>query len=55
MILIDTGPLVALIDSAQSELQKKRLSAVRGLSGSLITTLPCFTEAMYLLGEMYGF
>jgi predicted nucleic acid-binding protein len=52
--LIDTGPLVALIDSAQSELQKKCLSAVRGLSGSLITTLPCFTEAMYLLGEMSG-
>jgi uncharacterized protein len=52
--LIDTGPLVALIDTAQDQVHRQCVSAVDVLSGTLITTLPCFTEAMYLLGQVSG-
>lgn len=54
MTRIDAGPLVALIDKGQSETHHKCVSTVHSLSGSLLTTLPCFTEALYFLGEMYG-
>ena len=52
--LTDTGPLVALLDkddpnySAVQEAQKL-LPAL-----PLLTTWPCFTEAMYLLGRDFG-
>lgn len=54
MTLIDAGPLIALIDKAQGAAHQRCLSLVRSLRGSLVTTLPCFTEAMYFLGEMKG-
>lgn len=49
MILIDAGPLVAII--LRSEPNHQRCVAAAGTlpSGSLMTTWPCFTEAMYLL------
>lgn len=55
MILTDTGPLVALLDKDDSQYAacieaSKRLPAV-----PLVTTWPCFTEAMYLLGEVGGY
>ena len=54
MTLVDTGPLVALIDKADAEMHRKCLSIARSLSGALLTTWPCFTEAMYLLGQIQG-
>ena len=47
--LTDTGPLVALVDRAQPE-HSSCVDALSAVSIPLVTTLPCFTEAMYLLG-----
>lgn len=55
MTLTDTGPLVALINRndpnhATCVAATKRLPAT-----PLVTTWPCFTEAMYLLFQAGGF
>ena len=55
MILTDTGPLVALLDADDRHHQRclaatKRLPAV-----PMLTTWPCFTEAIYLLGAVGGY
>jgi uncharacterized protein len=49
MILIDAGPLVALIhaDDAHHDRCRKALSSIRE---PLLTVWPAVTEAMYLLG-----
>jgi predicted nucleic acid-binding protein len=52
--LIDAGPLIALIDKGQRAIHSKCVAAVASLSGSLITTWPCLTEAIYFLGELGG-
>ncbi len=54
MILVDTGPLVALIDKGQGGLHKRCVQAQQNLTGPLITTWPCFTEAMYFLADIRG-
>lgn len=55
MTLTDTGPLVALLD-ADDLYHAECVAALRRLpSGSLLTTWVCFTEAMYLLGEVGGY
>src|SRR5436309_2278230 len=55
MILTDTGPLVALLDKDDSQ-HAVCVAAARNLPASpLLTTWPCFTEAMYLLGEVGGY
>jgi len=55
MILTDTGPLVALLDKSDANHQAC-LAASQGLPAEpLLTTWPCFTEAMYLLGAVGGF
>lgn len=55
MILIDTGPVVALID-ADDQYHAVCMSAIRRLPrGPFLTTWVCFTEAMYLLGTVGGF
>ena len=55
MILTDTGPLVALLD-ADDAYHKECIKALKDLpSEPLLTTWICFTEAMYLLGEVGGF
>ena len=55
MILTDTGPLVALLDKDDP----KHITCVKLArklpSTPLMTTWPCFTEAMYLLGEVGGY
>ena len=54
MILTDTGPLIGIVDPADSYHIRSR-EVVESLAGEvLLTTWPCFTEAMYFLGESGG-
>ncbi len=54
MTLIDTGPLVALIDKNDSN-HARVLACARTLPpGPLLTTLFCFTETMYFVGKEGG-
>ncbi len=55
MILTDTGPLVAIMD-ADDTYHELCADALKHLPpGKLLTTWPCFTEAMYLLGSAGGY
>lgn len=49
MILLDTGPIVALFDPKDADHAWAR-SVLAGLHESLVTTLPVLTEAFHLLG-----
>ena len=51
--LTDAGPLVALVDQGQAQ-HTACVEALSDVSMPLLTTLPCFTEAMYLLGVRAG-
>ena len=51
MILVDAGPLVALVD-ADDQYHKKCVTALKGLREPLVTVWPPVTEAMYLLGDL---
>jgi predicted nucleic acid-binding protein len=53
--LCDTGPLVALID--RDDVHHARCVATLDAlpPKPLLTTIPCFTEAMYLVGRAGGF
>lgn len=53
MTLCDAGPLVALIDEDDDNHDACE-DALPGLPGPLMTTWPCFTEAMYLLHQAGG-
>ena len=55
MTLTDTGPLVALINRNDPN-HAVCLAATKQLpAGPLVTTCPCFTEAMYLLFRAGGY
>jgi len=49
MILLDTGPIVALFD-ASDDYHKTCVELLKGVNEPLITTWPVLTEAFYLLG-----
>ena len=49
MILIDTGPIVALFDKNDNH-HDKCLLLLKTIKDPLITTMPVLTEAFYLLG-----
>ena len=51
MILVDAGPLVALVD-ADDQYHKKCVAALKALREPLVTVWPPVTEAMYLLGDL---
>lgn len=53
MMLCDAGPLVALIDT--SDVRHADCKAILPQADVLLTTWPCFTEAMYLVGRRFGF
>ncbi len=55
MMLVDAGPLVALLDKDDANFARCVDVAKQLPTGPLLTTWPCFTEAMYLLGEVGGF
>jgi uncharacterized protein len=52
VILTDTGPIVALLDADDSNHGSCLAAAQRLSAEPLITTWPCFTEAMYPLGSV---
>ena len=55
MILIDTGPIVALLDVDDAS-HDTCVAIIKQLPAQpLLTTWPCFTEAIYLLGSVGGF
>ena len=54
MTLTDTGPLVALLDKDDSAHAACFAAAQLLPPGPLLTTWPCFTEAMYFLGDLKG-
>ena len=54
MILSDTGPLVSLVNAKDKNHQACVLALAR-LSRPLLTTWPCFAEAMYLCHRNGGF
>lgn len=55
MTLTNTGPLVALLDKDDSK-HVFCVNIAKSLPAApLLTTWPCFTEAMYLLGEVGGY
>jgi uncharacterized protein len=53
MILVDAGPLVALLDRGEQDHQRC-VSALQQMMAPMITTWPAYTEAMYLLGAAGG-
>lgn len=55
MTLCDTGPLVALIDQDDPHHPRCVAALDRLPASPLLTTWPCLTEAMYLLGRGGGF
>lgn len=53
MTLVDTGPLIALLDQADPDHQLCR-DALDELVEPLLTTWPVVTEAMHFLGKIHG-
>jgi predicted nucleic acid-binding protein len=51
MILVDAGPLVALVDAGDQH-HATCVTALKGLREPLATVWPPLTEAMYLLAEL---
>jgi len=51
-VLVDAGPLVALIDRADPA-HERCVATLKTLRDPLVTVWPAFTEAMYLLGRSW--
>jgi hypothetical protein len=49
LILVDTGPLVALFDPRDGD-HERCVGLLKGVDEGLVTTLPVLTEAFHLLG-----
>jgi uncharacterized protein len=55
MTLTDTGPLIALLDKKDNAHQKCMDATKVLFSEVMLTTWPCFTEAMHILGAVGGY
>lgn len=53
MIVVDAGPLVALIDRGEPD-HGRCVEALSSLTAPMVTTWPALTEAMYLVGSAGG-
>ena len=53
MTLTDTGPLVGIIDKDDKH-HSACIAELPQLDSPMVMPWPCFTEAMYLLGEALG-
>jgi uncharacterized protein len=51
VILVDAGPLVALVDAGDQH-HSRCVAALRGVREPMATVWPALTEAMYLLGDL---
>jgi predicted nucleic acid-binding protein len=49
MILVDTGPLVALFDPQDAQ-HERCVKALKAFKEPLVTTIPVLTEAFHMLG-----
>ena len=54
MILVDTAPLIALIDAGQGKTHHRCTETYHNLDRPMLTTWCCFTEAMYFLHQLRG-
>lgn len=55
MTLTDTGPLIAFVNKNDPNHRRCLDTAKRLPAGPLVTTWPCFTEAMYLVFQAGGY
>ena len=55
MTLTDAGPLVGLIDGTDQHHDICAIAFPELPAGPLLTTWPCFAEAMHLLGQRGGY
>ena len=53
MILVDAGPLIAIIDRGEPD-HRICMEVLSFLTGPMLTTWPTLTEAMHLLGRAGG-
>jgi predicted nucleic acid-binding protein len=53
VILVDAGPLVALIDRGEPD-HEQCVEALERLTAPMVTTWPALTEAIYLVGGAGG-
>lgn len=54
MTLTDAGPIIAILNRDDTHHPACVAAAARLPPGPLLTTWPCFTEAMHLLGQVGG-
>ncbi|HFC12927.1 MAG TPA: PIN domain nuclease [Anaerolineae bacterium] len=55
MILVDSGPLIAIIDQADKYHNQCVAISKRLPVAPFVTTWPCLTESMHFLGRVGGF
>ena len=55
MTLTDTGPLVAIVNRNDPHHEVCVVATKRLPAGPLVTSWPCFTEAMYLVFRAGGY
>jgi uncharacterized protein len=52
-ILIDSSPIVAVCDERERKAHRICNEIFENYAGDFVTTMPCVTESMYLLGDWH--